>query len=64
MRLPSLEKGPKAAILLRRSAVVQKRSLKCRKLPDIGSDEGRKMATLGLNSSTDEIISPAKLFCQ
>jgi len=62
---PSLEKeGPKATTLPRRSAAVQKISLDRRKLPDLESDEGRKKAiktTLGLNSSTVEIISPVRL---
>jgi hypothetical protein len=59
--LPSLEEGPKATTLPRRSAAVQKISLDRRKLPDLESDEGRIKASLGLNSSTVKIISPVRV---
>ena len=58
--LPSLEEGPKATTLPRRSAAVQKISLDRRKLPDLESEKVIKTA-LGLNSSTVEIISPARV---
>ena len=49
-----------ATTLPHRSAAVQKISLDCRKLLDLGSEKGIK-TILGLNSSTVEIIPPVRV---